>query len=290
MRNYRKDGKIFWNQLSIAHVRDPEGVVVALVGIQSDVTHERRRDESIAEAQRLEALGTMAGNIAHEINNWIQPTLVARDLIGLYLPGKIDHRVHAHLDRLAQSGEQIRTIVRDVLAFARGEQGHSAVSRTDLTAAMRNAVEFVASSTPPTVSIVLTIDRLASVDADITQTGISQIVTNLCVNSIRAMEGKGVVEIRLGDQELDVNEASRLDLPPGAYFLILISDNGPGVQPEIGQRIFEPFFSSNRLSGGTGLGLSVVRGILLSWGGNIELEESYRKGARFRVYIPRPAL
>lgn len=287
VRNYRKDGTMFWNQLSIAHVRDNTGDVSALVGIQLDVTRERRRYDSVAEAQRLEALGTMAGNIAHEINNWIQPTLVARDLIRLNLPANVDPRVDAHLDRLAESGEHIRTIVRDVLAFARGEQDQSPAVHSDIAAAVSSAVEFVTSSTPPTTTIDLVIETTPHEAANITQTGITQVVTNLCVNAIRAMDGKGKVHLVLADHTVDADDAMRLDIQPGEYFLITVTDTGPGVPLEVRQKIFEPFFSGRRGSVGTGLGLPVVRGILLSWGGNIEVVETDGAGAKFRGYIPK---
>ena len=286
LSNYTKDGRHFWNRLEISPIRDAAGAVIAFVGIQSDVTEERRRDQAVAETQRMEALGTMAGNIAHEINNWLQPALAARSLLTPHLRVDSPAELQPYLGRLEEASLHIRSIVLDVLNFARGNEREPLPDLLPLRAVLEAAIRFAAHIAPEGIHIAEHFELSDRVSARLSKIGLTQIVTNLITNATHAMSGAGQVRFAATLEAFDPARAAGCNVAPGMFCRLEVTDTGTGFSPEILKKAFEPFITSHRITGGTGLGLSVVRGIVTSWGGFAEAQNAPSGGAQVTLYFP----
>lgn len=284
--NYKRDESTYWSRLVISPIHDNTNTCTAIVGIQYDITKDKLRERSLAEAQRLEALGVMAGNIAHEINNWIQPTLAAQDILAPKLTGPGHDDANAFLERLADSGKHMRQVVRSVLEFARGEKTKNALEPLNIREELCRAINFVQGSMPP--SIKLHHEDMLSQTAMVihSRTGLTQIITNLCVNAARAMGEVGQITISIIDQLMTVEEAIILNLTPGRYVCIAVADQGIGIPKNFLDKVFDPFFSKRSGGRGTGLGLSVAQGIIRSWHGQITVNDTSPRGTTFHIHLP----
>ena len=273
--NYRRDGQPFWNYLNVAPVHDTDGQVTAYVGVQHDTTEERRAAETERQRQKLEALGKLAGGVAHEINNLLQPALAFPDLIQDALPADASEE-REWLGLIESHALQARGIVGDILAFARAERGR--VAALDATEQVTAALDFVQGLVPASVSIQRAgaladgqpVGRFMGADGEL-----KQILANLIGNAAHAMQLKGAVTVTLAPTA--VGNALRLD----------IADTGAGMRAEVRARVFEPFYTTKGVGEGTGLGLSIVYGIVQRWGGEIQVESAPGKGTRFTITLPR---
>ena len=272
--NYRRDGQPFWNYLNVAPVHDAEGMVTAYVGVQHDTTEERRAAETERQRQKLEALGKLAGGVAHEINNLLQPALAFPELILDALPESAAEE-REWLGLIESHALQARGIVGDILAFARAERG--CVAALDATERVGAALDFVQGVLPASVRI-----RRAGALADGRPIGLfmgadgelKQILANLIGNAAHAMGLKGPVTVTLAPTA--AGNALRLD----------VVDTGTGMSADVCARIFEPFYTTKRVGEGTGLGLSIVYGIVQRWGGDIQVASTPGAGTRFTVVLP----
>lgn len=269
--NYRKDGTPFWNALDLAPVRGPNGEVEAYVGVQLDVTADRKRRESQQQRQRLESLGRLAGGIAHELNNVLQPALLLPALIAQALPeNAVEER--GHLTTITESTRQARDVVREVLAF--GRRHGAGEEPTPFGPALNGALEFVRNLVPP--SVVMRRRGLEAPDLDVpvilSDVGLRQVMTNLILNAADAMERKGVVTISAGivDDHVEVR----------------VEDTGCGMAPDVLRQAFDPFFTTKSLGAGTGLGLSTVFGMVERWFGSVTASSFPGGGSRFTIRLP----
>ncbi len=273
--NYRRDGEAFWNYLNVAPVHDSDGNVTAYVGVQHDTTVERRAAETERQRQKLEALGKLAGGVAHEINNLLQPALAFPELILDALPESAQEE-REWLGLIESHALQARAIVGDILAFARAERGR--VAALDATEHLGAALDFVQGLVPASVRI-----RRAGALADGRPVGrflgadgeLKQILANLIGNAAHAMGLKGAVTVTLAPTA--AGNALRLD----------VADTGTGMSAEVCARIFEPFYTTKGVGEGTGLGLSIVYGIVQRWGGDIQVDSTPGAGTRFTITLPR---
>ncbi len=281
--NYRKDGTQFWNALMIAPlVRG--GRIIAYIGVQNDITEKRAQQQEFQRRQRLQALGQLAGGVAHEINNLLQPILSYTELV----QSEIAPRHESAAKRLAKvifSAEQARDIVRNVLRFSHTDA--DVASEREFATTISEAVEFVRDLLPATVSVsvsgldgTLGTGRINAVE-------MTQIMTNLLTNAAQAMQGRGEIAVEASLSHITPYRASRLGVEGGNYCVITVSDNGPGMDETVLTRLFEPFFTTKPLGQGTGLGLSVVYGILQNWRGTISATSTPGRGARFTLHIPQ---
>ncbi|CAK0750658.1 hypothetical protein WCLP8_2120008 [uncultured Gammaproteobacteria bacterium] len=281
--NYRKDGSTFWNEVMISPlVKD--GVVVAFIGIQNDVTEKKLRQSQNQQNQKLEALGHLAGGVAHELNNLLQPIMTYGELIRDRLPVG-DEATIRQIGRILASAEKARDIVRNVLSFARNDAPVPAP--VVLAEALREALDFIGGLLPATVAVKVSgiednlgIGRINAVE-------LTQVLTNLINNAVQAMVGRGAISIAAVGGRLNASAAVVAGVLPGNYCMIQVKDNGPGMDHTTLARLFEPFFTTKPVGQGTGLGLSVVYGILRSWGGAISVRSVLGKGAEFTLYIPQ---
>lgn len=262
-------------------VRDPEGRPRSVLSINTDVTERRELERQFYRAQRLESIGTLAGGIAHDLNNVLTPIMLAIELLKDRMTDPRDREVLATINASARRGSDM---VRQVLSFARGMEGRRVeIDVLELVA----EVERIARDTlPKTIGIRTRVDLgLPPIVGDPTQ--FHQVLLNLCVNARDAMPSGGQLSIAAELVMIDGRDpAAPPDLPHGAYVMIEVLDTGEGIAADVVDRIFDPFFTTKEPGKGTGLGLSTSLTIVKSHGGHIRAASEPGHGARFRIYLP----
>jgi CheY-like chemotaxis protein len=229
----------------------------------------------------MESIGTLAGGIAHDLNNILSPILMGIDLLQVRIK---DEASLQYLKMLQQSAERGASMIRQVLSFARGVQGERVTVQPKHL--IKDIVKILTDTLPKSISIKFYIpEGLWVASADPTQ--IHQVLMNLCVNARDAMPAGGVLTIRAENTNLDEHYARmNLEASAGRYVAINIEDTGAGMPPEVTGRIFEPFFTTKEVGKGTGLGLSTALTIIKSHGGFINVYSELGKGTQFTVYLP----
>jgi signal transduction histidine kinase len=248
------------------------------------LTTERAAFESrLAESQRLDALGRMAGGMAHEINNLLHPI---KSFARSAASAPESKRIH-YLARINECADNAHRIVSDALTFAR-EAVDNPVTEVKTVAAQKAveaSINIAAGGLPDTIKLTSHI-RLASAFLRCDVGGISQVVVNIVNNARDAMPAGGVISI-VGDVvTLDRDQATHWQLDTGSYVSLAIKDSGAGMDESIARRIFEPFFTTKDVGRGTGLGLSVVYGMVRRWQGNVVVESRIGAGTTFTILIP----
>lgn len=265
-------------------VHDEAGAPRSILAINTDVTERKRLEQQFLRAQRLESLGTLAGGIAHDLNNVLSPILLS---IGLLQESETDPFRLQTLEVVERSARRGADMVSQVLSFARGLDGRRvAVQVGDLVS---DTVKIVADTFPKNIEVR---EQVASdvhvLQADPTQ--LHQVLLNLCVNARDAMPAGG--RLTLTAENLVVDEhyaAMAIDARPGSYVRLQIEDTGVGIPPEVLDRIFDPFFTTKEPGKGTGLGLSTTLAIVKSHEGFIRVYSDPGVGTRFSVYLPAQA-
>jgi PAS domain S-box-containing protein len=281
-RILRPDGTVRVAQCEAELYRDETGKALSLAGIIHDVTEQRAAQQRQSElerqllhSQKLDALGTLAGGIAHDLNNTLVPVLGLAKLTQDRLPE--GSRERANLGLILKAGERARDLVQRILAFSRKD----APTRrpVELATLLRDSLKMLRASLPTTLEITEKIQNVPAILADPGQ--LHQIVINLVVNAAQAIgEKMGTITV-----SLDMAPMGALGtLSPVVH--LSVADTGHGMDEATQQRIFEPFFTTKPVGEGTGLGLSVVHGIVLQHGGRITVASSLGDGTRFDVLLP----
>ncbi|HNV69861.1 MAG TPA: PAS domain S-box protein, partial [Candidatus Ozemobacteraceae bacterium] len=282
--NRRKDGTTYEEDVTISPVRSAQGEVTNYVSVHRDVTREIALKQQLLQAQKLEALGTLAGGVAHDFNNILGAILGFADLARSDLPPK--HIATESLQEIIFGARRAQELVRQILAFSRKlEQSRQPM---DLVRVVRNAIKFIRPSLPASIEIrTLFEPEIAPVLIDVTQ--INQILLNLASNASHAMENqKGTLEIRVFEEVLDASRSEQLPgCKHGPHIVMAVSDTGSGIRPEVLPHLFEPFFTTKSVGKGTGLGLSVVHGIVKEHGGDLRVQSKVGQGTTMFVYFPR---
>ena len=281
--NYRKDGTPFWNALSIAPVRDVLGRTTHFVGVQVDVTGKKQLEEQLRQSQKMEAVGRLAGGVAHDFNNMLAVINGYSDLL-LPLADRGSPLFHG-LEQIQRAGMRAAELTRQLLAYSRKQMLTPEV--LDLNATVMHLGKLLSRLIGEDLHLETDLDpRLGRVKADGGQ--IEQVILNLAVNARDAMPQGGKLTIRTENVDLDEAACRRHKaLRPGKYAVLTIRDDGSGIEPAIQALIFEPFFTTKEQGKGTGLGLSTVYGIVEQSGGLIDVESFVGIGSTFRVYLPR---
>jgi two-component system cell cycle sensor histidine kinase/response regulator CckA len=261
-------------------VRDEEEKPTSILVINTDITEKKRMEAQFLRAQRMESIGTLAGGIAHDLNNVLSPILMAVDMLKL----TADEPSRKWLDVLRSNAERGGNMVRQVLSFARGVDGERVALQPKHL--IKEMVKILSETLPKSVEINYKVsDDLWIISADATQ--IHQVLMNLCVNARDAMPDGGSISMRAENVFVDENYARmHIDAKAGRFVMITVSDTGPGMAPEVQSRIFEPFFTTKEMTKGTGLGLSTALTIVKSHGGFINVYSELHKGSRFTLYLP----
>jgi PAS domain S-box-containing protein len=253
-----------------------EGVTFVL-----DLTERKKIEKQFLRAQRMESIGTLAGGIAHDLNNLLAPITLGVELLRLQNP---DPHSLAIIDTLERSANRGVNLVKQVLSFARGVEGDRVP--VHLESVVREVKDMADSTFPKNIQLVTRIPKdLWLVTADPTQ--LNQVVLNLCVNARDAMPEGGRLELTAQNIDIDQQYAvMNRGIAPGRYVVLQVTDTGSGIPKEIIDRIFEPFFTTKEIGKGTGLGLSTVLGIARAHGGSVNVYSEHGKGTTFKVYLP----
>jgi PAS domain S-box-containing protein len=287
----KKDRSTRKMELSVNLMRNSEGEAIGFRCIARDITvrrqdeeEKRRLQDRLQRAERMEAIGTLAGGIAHDFNNILSAVLGYTEM-ALGEPNLDDH-LRPHLDQIFKAGERARDLVKQILDFSR--QNYEKPRPLRVCPIINEVLKLLRASLPSTIKICRDIrEDLDTVFADPTQ--IHQILMNLCTNAAHAMrETKGELKVSLVPVEIKPRDSliTHHGLTPDMYLKLTVSDTGAGIDKEIMDRIFDPFFTTKKPGEGTGLGLSVVYGIVKSYGGTITVESEVGKGTEFNVYLP----
>ena len=281
MHQVRRDGAEIVVESRWTLVRDERGQPRSILVINTDVTEKKRMESQFLRAQRMESIGTLAGGIAHDLNNVLSPILMAVDMLRLKTT---DESSKKWLDVLRTNAERGGNMVRQVLSFARGVEGERVALQPKHL--VKEIVKILRETLPKSIEISFRLpDDLWIISADATQ--VHQVLMNLCVNARDAMPEGGSISIRAENVFVDENYARmHIEAKPGRFVVINVSDTGPGMTQEIQTRIFEPFFTTKEMTKGTGLGLSTALTIVKSHGGFINVYSELHKGSQFAVYLP----
>src|SRR5215217_3294273 len=277
----RRDGAEIIVESRWTLVRDEQGEPNSILVINTDVTEKKRMEAQFLRAQRMESIGTLAGGIAHDLNNVLSPILMAIDMLQLKAT---DAGSKKWLDVLRTNAERGGDMVRQVLSFARGVEGERVALQPKHL--IKEIVKILRETLPKSIEISFKIPNdLWIISADATQ--MHQVLMNLCVNARDAMLEGGSISIKAENVFLDENYARmHIEAKAGRFVMITVSDTGPGMSLEIQSRIFEPFFTTKEMTKGTGLGLSTALTIVKSHGGFINVYSELHKGSQFTVYLP----
>jgi phosphate/phosphite/phosphonate ABC transporter binding protein len=282
IRLVQERGKIFLSK---------EQTPLRMMGSVQDITERKKIEQEqrelrnqLNQAQKLEAIGTMASGIAHDFNN-ILGAINGYTELALMRLGE-NREVTPLLDQVMRAGRRAKDLVDQILTFSRKEKLHR--QPIAVAAIIEESLKLLRATIPTNIDLQARIlAKTSRVMADPTQ--IHQIVLNLCTNAHHAMEQKqeGVLTVELVDEEIDNHHPQAGNLPPGPYVKLAISDTGTGIQPEHLGRIFDPFFTTKEHGKGTGMGLSVVHGIVNSCDGAIVARSIVGQGTTFTIYLPK---
>jgi PAS domain S-box-containing protein len=280
----KKDGTEIDCLLNTTIRRANDGSILAYQGIVRDMTEQKKLEAQLRQAQKMEAIGVLAGGIAHDFNNILGAIIGYTEIAGLHI-GEADKLKH-DLTEVLNAAKRARDLISRILAFSRkGEQERIPVQISPI---VKEALKMLRSSLPTTIEIRQNIESdTGVVEADPTQ--IHQILMNLCTNASHSMrEEGGILDVEIRNVEVGSWDlkSGYLDMTPGSYLLLTVSDRGEGMTPEVLARIFDPYFTTKEKGVGTGLGLSVVHGIVKSHGGTIRAYSEPGKGTTFHVYLP----
>jgi PAS domain S-box-containing protein len=256
----------------------------SILAIDTDVTERRKLEAQLLRAQRLESIGTLAGGIAHDLNNVFTPVLLALDLLGPLATSREECEV---VEKTRASVTHGAALVRQLLAFARGSDGERTLVAPD--AAVAAAEPLIRQWLPRTIELrVRQGGQPWPIQANVTQ--LNQALVNLALNARDAMPQGGCLEIAIDNVQVSAAQAAaNPGTTPGPFVCLRVSDTGCGMPPELLERIFDPFFTTKAPGKGTGLGLSMLAGILRSHGGFVQVESTPGCGTTFHLHFPASA-
>lgn len=281
VQNYTRDGKELWLELDIVPLADETGWYTHWVAVERDVTERRRLEQQILRAQRMESIGTLAGGIAHDLNNVLSPILMSVELLRAHVQEDAGAR---RLEVIAQAASRGAAMIRQVLGFARGIEGERRTLA--LSPVLDETLRIVGETFPRNIRVAAEVAPDAwRIDGDPTQ--LQQVLLNLCVNARDAMPEGGTLHVSAANVTLDASEAARvLEARPGPYLRLSVRDTGVGIPPEHLDKLFDPFFTTKPQGQGTGLGLSTTLAIVRGHGGFVRVQSARDVGTQVDVFLP----
>lgn len=281
LRQVNRDGQPLTVESRWTLVRDEDGNPKSMLTINTDITDKKKLEQQFLRAQRMESIGTLAGGIAHDLNNVLAPIMMSIELLKMDEPEGMRLSI---LETIETSAERGAEMVKQVLSFARGMTSQH--KEVEICLVISEVKQMMLETFPPEIEIRSDIaEDLWRVEGDPTQ--LHQVLLNLCVNARDAMEDGGTLRLLAKNVVLDEAYAAlNLEATPGRHVRIQVEDTGAGMPAEVMERIFEPFYTTKEQGKGTGLGLSTTQAIVKSHGGFLRVHSEEGKGSRFRVYLP----
>ncbi|WP_243333470.1 PAS domain S-box protein [Mesoterricola sediminis] len=282
LQNRRKDGELFWERATISPLRDADGVITHYLGLKEDITVQKRLEQQLRHAQRLEAVGNLAGGVAHDLNNILQVINGYGSL--MQMTQAADDPNRAGLAEILKAAERAASLTHSLLAFSRKQVMNP---RTlDLNGVVGNVEKLLKRIIGADIRLTVEKDpEPLHVHADLGQ--IEHVLLNLANNAREAMPTGGSLAIATRTTAIDAAwRDSRGFGQPGPYALLEVRDSGVGMDAETLRRVFDPYFTTREMGRGTGLGLATVYGIVKQHGGYIVADSEPGRGATFQVYLP----
>ncbi|KAF0143221.1 MAG: multi-sensor hybrid histidine kinase [Nitrospirae bacterium] len=283
VKNKKKDGREYYEYLSVIPIVDARGEVIRFVSIGKDITKERVLEDQLMQAQRMEVIGRLAGGIAHDFNNYMSAVLghgeLALDKLGE------DDPARKNIEIMISAANMAAILTKQLLAFSRKQAISPVVLNPNKS--IEDMGKMLGRLIGENIELeIITSPELRNIKIDTGQ--FEQIIMNIVLNAKDAMPGGGKLKIETANVTFDEDYSkAHLDAPPGEYVMISFSDTGVGMTGEIRGHIFEPFFTTKEKGKGTGLGLSTVYGIVKQNDGHIFVYSEPGMGTTFKVYLPR---
>lgn len=262
-------------------VRNEKGQPDYILITNTDVTDQKLAEQHLLRAQRLESIGTLAGGIAHDLNNILSPIMMSVEMLRL---SEADDETKRWLDIIRENTERGADLIKQVLTFARGMSGERVT--VQIKHLVKDLIRVLKETLPKSIDVKFDIEpELWTISADPTQ--IHQVMMNVCINARDSMPSGGTLSIVAKNVTIDENYARmNIDAEPGHFVMLVISDTGSGMSQDVLRRIFDPFFTTKEIGKGTGLGLSTTLTIVKSHGGFINVYSEPTKGSKFSIYFP----
>ena len=275
-----KDGRILWEFVQVSPIRNNEDQVTHLLCVREDITERKKLEEQLRQAQKMESLGTLAGGIAHDFNNVL--AIIAGFAEIAMNRNPTDEAITRYLREIHSASQRAVGLVRQILTFSRKTE--ASFRPVSINQHIQDLGRMCSETFPRTIAFHFDLDpTLPSIAADSNQ--LQQVIMNLCVNARDAMTSGG--KISVSTRRVAGESILRLGAEAGRWYVcIRVTDTGCGMPPHVKARIFEPFFTTKQNAGGTGLGLSVVYGIILSHRGFLEVDSTENVGSTFNIYLP----
>lgn len=279
----KKNGRYYEVETTVSPVVDKEGNIISYVLVERDITYESDLERQLRHSQKQEAIGTLAGGIAHDLNNNLLPIIINTEFVLGKLPEESPLR--EHLDDALQSARKARDLVKQIQEFSRQSE-HRQIP-LQISPLIKETIKILKATLPKTID--LRTDLRTSCDtvmADPTQ--LHRVILNLCTNAAHAIGvSSGVLEVKLREAFLTSPRGPHAShLSPGRYLVLSVKDTGCGIAEENLDRVFEPFFTTKRTGEGTGMGLAVVHGVVTAHGGTVQASSIPGRGSLFEVYLP----
>jgi PAS domain S-box-containing protein len=281
--NRKKNGELFWEHATISPVRNTDNVITHYVAVKEDITERKKLADQVRQSQKLEAVGQLAGGVAHDFNNMLG-VIIGHSEMAL-LKADQNSPLRKNIEAILAAGKRSTEVTRQLLAFARKQP--IAPKVLNLNRTVEGMLKLLRRLIGEDMDLVwVPGDALWPVKMDPSQ--VDQILANLCVNARDAIGGPGMITIET--QKADFDDAYCAEhngFSPGEYVMLTVSDNGSGMDNSTIEKIFDPFFTTKEVSKGTGLGLATVYGIIKQNAGFINVYSEPGHGSTFRIYLPR---
>jgi PAS domain S-box-containing protein len=282
LQNKRRDGELYWENASISPIKDTEGVITHFLGVKEDITEKKRLEKHLIQAQKMEAIGNLAGGVAHDFNNLLTVIIGYSD----FLLTKLDKQdqTNKFVGEIKKAGQRAASLTHQLLAFSRRQVLQPKV--IDLNTVVADIEQMLKRLIGEDIELITDCEpELDPVNAD--QGQMEQVLMNFVINARDAMAGGGRITVKTENVTIDKSYCKTYSYGrPGRFVCLAVHDTGIGMDKETISHIFEPFFTTKKEGQGTGLGLSVVYGIVKQHEGWINVYSEPGHGSVFRVYLP----